>query len=384
MQKNTNTYDLIVIGGGIFGTFHAYHALQKGLQVALFERHHRAQGASVRNFGQIVPSGMNAKWQRLGRRSLEIYKNIQAQFGITAQQNGSVYIASDEEEMTLLEELHTINKANDYLSQLLTAGDCLERYDGLQSSYCEGGLFFPEELTLDVRQAVAKIQQFLVEQHGLDFFTERPIVAVEPKNDKVKVVDNLGGKHKAAQVILCTGDDFKTLFPEHFAASELQVSKLQMMQTVPQPTQRIHGNILTGLTIRRYESFKECPSYEKIKATESADSPAKRWSVHILFKQSPDGSVVIGDSHEYADSSDQLSFDIEQEINRYILAEARRIFQLQDWTIQKDWIGIYAQSKTSDIFTKTIDGNMHIITGIGGKGMTGSPGFAEETIKRLT
>ncbi len=384
MQKNTKTYDFIVIGGGILGTLHAYHALQKGLQVALFERHYRAQGASVRNFGQIVPSGMNAKWQRLGRRSLEMYKNIQSQFDITVQQSGSVYIASDEEEMTLLEELHTINKANDYPSQLLTVRDCLERYEGLQSSYCEGGLFFPEELTLDVRQAVAKIQQFLVEQQGLNFFAERPIVAVEPKNDKVIVADNLGEKHEAAQVILCTGDDFKTLFPEHFAKSQLQVSKLQMMQTVSQPTQRLHGNILTGLTIRRYESFQECPSYEKIKAIEPADSPAKRWGVHILFKQPPDGSIVIGDSHEYADSSDQLSFDIEQEINRYILAEARRIFQLQDWTIQKDWIGIYAQSKTSDIFTKTIGGNSHIITGIGGKGMTGSPGFAEETIKRLT
>lgn len=27
------SYDLIVVGGGVLGTFHAYHALQAGLKV---------------------------------------------------------------------------------------------------------------------------------------------------------------------------------------------------------------------------------------------------------------------------------------------------------------------------------------------------------------
>ena len=31
----TTKFDLIVVGGGILGTFHAYHALKKGLRVAL-------------------------------------------------------------------------------------------------------------------------------------------------------------------------------------------------------------------------------------------------------------------------------------------------------------------------------------------------------------
>lgn len=57
---------------------------------------------------------MNAEWQRHGRKSLDIYKSIQAQFDISVRQNGSVYIASDAEEMTLLEELAAINRANDY------------------------------------------------------------------------------------------------------------------------------------------------------------------------------------------------------------------------------------------------------------------------------
>ena len=31
-------YDLIVVGSGVLGTFHAYHALKKGLSVAIIEK----------------------------------------------------------------------------------------------------------------------------------------------------------------------------------------------------------------------------------------------------------------------------------------------------------------------------------------------------------
>ena len=87
---NIQNFDLLIVGGGILGTFHAYHALRKGLKVALLEKDGLPVGATVRNFGQVVPSGMNAKWQPLGRRSLEIYQTIQQQFDISVRQNGSI------------------------------------------------------------------------------------------------------------------------------------------------------------------------------------------------------------------------------------------------------------------------------------------------------
>jgi glycine/D-amino acid oxidase-like deaminating enzyme len=76
-------YDLIVVGSGILGTFHAYHALKKGLRVAIIEKDKMPQGATIQNFGQVVPSGMDTKWQAYGRESLTIYKEIQSQFDIS-------------------------------------------------------------------------------------------------------------------------------------------------------------------------------------------------------------------------------------------------------------------------------------------------------------
>lgn len=50
-------WDVIVIGGGVLGAFHAYFALQRGLRTLLIERNPLPQDASVRNFGMIAAGG---------------------------------------------------------------------------------------------------------------------------------------------------------------------------------------------------------------------------------------------------------------------------------------------------------------------------------------
>ncbi len=369
-------YDLIVIGGGILGTFHAYSALERGLSVAILEKNNQPQGSSVQNFGQVVPSGMNAKWQQYGRKSLEIYKSIQAKFDISVRQNGSVYIASNTEEMTLLEELAVINRGNDYPSQLLTAAECRSRYPGLRSDYAVGGLFFPEEITVEPRLAIHRIQQYLTEQKGLDLFTSTLAVDVESLGEGCRITTSDRRVLESAKVLVCSGYEFQTLYPGIFAQSDLEAVKLQMLLLEKQPSLVIPGSILTGLTIRRYESFYECPSYNDIKKRENPDSFEKKWGVHILFKQATDGSIILGDSHEYADRPDGLDTVIKEEVNLFMLNEAAKIFHLQNWNIRETWTGMYSQCKNSDLFRHTIDDRIHLLTGIGGKGMTGSAGLA--------
>lgn len=378
-------YDLIVVGGGVLGAFHAFHALKMGLSVALFEKNSQPQGATVRNFGQVVPSGLDSKRQKMGRRSVEIYKDIQSKMDISLRQNGSTYLASNDEELTLLEELAAINLANGYESHLMTAHDCLEKFDGLRSDYVRGGLFFPQEITLEPRVAIARILAYLVEKEGLAYFPNTQIEDVNLGSTGCHVVASDARRFSSEKVIICSGAEFKTLFPKIFNESDIEVSKIHMLETVPQPRQRIRGSILSGLSIRRYESFSECPSWAAIKKNERSDTLEKKFGVHILFKQTASGSIIIGDSHEYADAknADDLGFDVRFDMNECIIENAKAIFDLENWQMQRTWFGIYPQCKTQDVFLHDIENRIHITTAIGGKGMTMSAGFAEENLRRI-
>ncbi|QOG00685.1 TIGR03364 family FAD-dependent oxidoreductase [Flavobacterium sp. MDT1-60] len=378
-------YDLIIVGSGVLGTFHAYHALQKGMSVAILEKNSKPEGATVRNFGQVVPSGMDRKWQNFGKESLKFYKDIQSQFDISIRENGTVYLASNEEEMQLIEELHQINISNDYESSLLTKEQCLSKYAGLRSDYCTGGLFFPQEVTVEPSTMIHKLHHYMTTNLGLDLFMNTTVLNVGNRNDGVVATISTGLEYKASKIIICNGSDFKILYPEIYNNSDLVVSKLQMLQTKPQNNYKLDGSILTGLTIRRYESFEECKSYAAIKAKEDPDSFEKKYGVHILFKQALDGSVILGDSHEYAPAKDidALGFDLNMDIDNFMIEEAKKIIDLPTYEIQNRWFGMYSQCKTKDIFEHTVDENIHIITGIGGKGMTGSAGFAKHNIDKI-
>ncbi|MBC6994345.1 TIGR03364 family FAD-dependent oxidoreductase [Neolewinella lacunae] len=382
--------DLIIIGAGTLGTFHAKAALELGLSVRLCERDAAPQNASVRNFGQVVPSGMTPKWQAFGRRSLAIYKALQQETDISVRHHGSVYLASDPEEWRLLEELWDINRANGYPSELLSRDKCLARYPGLRADYCVGGLFFPEEITVEAREMIHRVLAYLQNRYArLSYQPGTAIKDLEVRGmggeTHVWAKDTRGNEYRADRAIVCSGTEFKLLFPERFAASDLVTVKLQMLQTAASNGPAVPGNILTGLSIRRYEAFGDCPSWASVKASEDPGAYWKKWSIHILFKQCPDGSFILGDSHEYAAAAaaDQLGFDAYSPVNDYMIREAQKIFALPTWELQRTWTGYYAQCATQDIYHETIDGRIHVVTGIGGKGMTAGPGYAEAHIKEL-
>lgn len=380
-----NHYDLIVVGAGALGSFHAYHACNKGLRVLLLEKDMQPQEATVRNFGQVVPSGMSrGKWQTYGRRSMEIYTFLQNKFDISVRRHGSIYIASDETELTLINELKDINRADGYQSELFSQQQCLNKYPGLKASYCKGGLFFPEEITVEPDKMIHLLIAYMKEQLGLTYRPNTLVTLCDYVNGKCLVQDSIGASFISDKVLICNGRDFRALYPQVFYNSDIEVSKLQMMKTVPQPGYQLPGAILTGLSIRRYESFQECPSYASLKA-DQIDANFKQWGIHILFKQATDGGIIIGDSHEYAAAGEQdkLGFSINQEINNLIIAEAMRIFDLPRWEMAYCWNGYYGQSKSHDVFKKEVAANIHVVTAIGGKGMTASAGLAEESIKEL-
>ena len=108
--------------------------------------------------------------------------------------------------------------------------------------------------------------------------------------------------------------------------------------------------------------------------------------MHILLKQEVDGSIILGDSHEYASAKDvdQIGFDTRQELNDFMVDEAKKIFDLPRWEVETAWSGMYCQTKhPSGIFRHRVGEWVTIVTGIGGKGMTSSAGFAKQSLSEI-
>jgi FAD dependent oxidoreductase TIGR03364 len=182
--------------------------------------------------------------------------------------------------------------------------------------------------------------------------------------------------------VVCSGEDFETLYPEVLAASGLTRCKLQMMRTAPQPKGWQLGPALAaGLTLRFYKSFQICSTLGTLRERVGREMPEyDRWAIHVLVSQTADGAITLGDSHEYGASPDV--FD-KPEIDELILREAATFLQLPDMRIAQRWNGTYALHAEKPFLETEPAPGVQIVTAPGGSGMTLSFGLAEKTAKRF-
>ncbi len=382
-RRSRTLSDLIVVGGGVLGVWHAYHALRKGKRVVMLERNPVPQGASVRNFGQVVPSGLPPGiWRERGKRALKHYGSPEISENTSIRQNGSVYLASDEDEWLLLQEMKLINDNDGYECHLLSDKEVFERWPQASRRYVRGGLFFPQEMSVEPTRLVRDMIGLMIAKYGLEYLPKVTALSCREQEHFAEVTGSNGATLLAEQVIVCSGHELRTLFAEELLKHDLVTARLQMIQTVPQPKDyQLKGNILTGLTIRRYEAFHACPSYQRV-IDEMPDSYLRSQGVHILFKQAVDGSLILGDSHHYTRNAttETMSFEIDYALNQAMLEEAMRIMEIPKPQIASTWNGYYTQT-TKEVVNTKISDRVRIVTGIGGKGMTTGISLAEENIQ---
>jgi len=151
--------DVLVVGAGVLGTFHAYFAALKGYKTLLVERNAFPSNASTRNFGMIAQSivPVGGAWSSYARDSAEIYRALQRAHDIGARTPGSLYVAATELERRVLDEFARLYGAG-YNCTYLDADDARYRYPFIQASYCMGALIFPDDLTLEPQRMLRQLR----------------------------------------------------------------------------------------------------------------------------------------------------------------------------------------------------------------------------------
>jgi FAD dependent oxidoreductase TIGR03364 len=369
--------DVAVIGAGILGLAHAFVLARRGRRVVLFERGLRASGASIRNFGMIWPIGQPAgEMHEVARRSRELWLEALHAARLPHLPTGSLHVAHHDDEADVLREFAELGPAAGYGCSWLEPREVCERSAAVRNEGLRGGLWSADEITVDPRRIVAGLPEYLRSMGVAIRFGE----AV--RNIDLPLVETASESWHVDAAIVCSGDDFSTLYPDTFAASGLTRCKLQMMRTAPQPgAWQLGPALAAGLTLRFYKSFRICSTLAGLQERIAREKPEyDRWAIHVLVSQTADGAITLGDSHEYDACVD--IFD-KPEIDELILNEARTFLQLPEWRIAERWHGVYSLHPDRGIFEAEPAAGVHIVTAPGGSGMTLSFGLAERTANRI-
>lgn len=370
----------IVVGAGIVGLATARALSEKGFTVKVFERNPKASGASVRNFGMVWPIGQpSGTLYKRAMRSREIWKKVAEDSGIWYEETGSLHLAHNAEEWNVLQELYDIFKSEGRNVLLLDKDQVHLQYDYVNTNNLLGGLYSADEMLVDPREAIAAIPAYLEDTYDVEFYWNKCVHKVSERTVYIGQEE----AYEADIVIVCSGADFETLYPEEFARLPITKCKLQMQRSAPLADgDRIKTAICGGLSLLHYASFKAAKSLPALQQKMEAEMKDHlHMGIHVMAAQNGKGEITIGDSHEYGLHHDP--FD-RVWVNKLILGYLNSFLRIDPASIIETWHGIYPKLTNGDteIFMSPDEG-VYILNGVGGAGMTLSFGLAEEMVAHL-
>lgn len=363
--------DLIVVGAGIVGLAHALAAARRGKRVLVLDRDARANGASVRNFGFVTVTGQERGrvWQR-ARRSAEVWREIAGPAGITVEQEGLLVVAQRAEAGAVLDAFMATDMAEGCTR--LTADQVAALCP--QASAPAGGLHSTHDCRVESRDAIPRLARWLATTHGVAFRYGAAVVAVE--TGAVRLAD--GTRLEAEAVVVCPGDDWAGLYPEIYAEERVTRCKLQMLRLAA-PGWRLPAPVMADLSMVRYLGYAALPEAAALKARLEADSAeALGWGIHLIAVQSSDGTLVVGDSHDYGPTPDPFA---REAIDAAMLRQYAAVLGRPSAVVER-WTGTYA-SAAGHSFVRCPAEGVRLVVVTSGTGASTAFALAEEVIGAL-
>ncbi|MER6125394.1 TIGR03364 family FAD-dependent oxidoreductase [Streptomyces sp. NPDC001795] len=368
-----------VVGAGVVGTMHAWQAVERGHKVVQIEREAEARGASLRNFGQIWVSGraggeeletaLRARelWEETGRRVPAL--------GFRA--NGSLTPVRGPLELGVAEAAMGRADAAARGYKLLTPDEARALNPALRGEF-SAALYCERDAAVEPRTAQLALRAELLKSPNYTFLPGREVREVVGAG---AVRDDHGDVHTADAVVLCTGAWLGGLVRE-LAGPELPVRRvrLQMMQTDPLG-EPLPTSVADADSFRYYPAYAS-PALDELNARQPQPETAAAHRMQLLMVQRADGSLTIGDTHEY---EHPFAFDTLQDPYEHLTEVVESLLGRPLPRIRRRWAGVYAQCTEPGrlVHRQQVSDGVWLVTGPGGRGMTCSPAIAETTAEQL-
>jgi FAD dependent oxidoreductase TIGR03364 len=357
----------VVVGAGVVGLSHAWHAVRAGLRVIVVERDERAVGASVRNFGHVCTTAQAGAVLEIATVAREEWLRLGAEAELPIQQRGTVVVARTEAQSRVLEEFEAERGA---AARAVTPEEA-ERLLGFAPPGLRSAVHLPADLRVDPTTASAVFAAHLASL-GVEFRWRTNVLAIEPG-----AVVTTRGTIRSGRTIVAVGHDVDRFFPDAADEHGLLRCRLRMME-VDGPFGAMPPAVLTGSSMLRYDGFAEQPSAADVRAELLAESPALlEQGVNLMLTQRPNGRLVIGDTHHYGVTEDPFE---DEASDALVLAEMERLLGVP-LTVRRRWRGVYASSPKAPFLVTEPMPDVTVASVTTGIGMTTALGLAKRVLE---
>lgn len=285
----TQRYDVIVIGGGMVGHAIAYGLQRRRVRTAILDGGDSDFRASRGNFGLIWVQGKGGNcppYSQLSCLSAERWpafaRRLQDDTGIDcglSQPGGINFCFTPEALESAAQAMQTLQRGNPDFTFQVWDNAALRRRVPQASSQLAGAIYSPHDGHVNPLLTLRALAQAF-HQAGGDYFSSQPVSTIDAQRDGFRLHTPQGVWH-ATRIVLAAG---------------LENARLGAQVDLPIPIEPVRGQVLVT---ERLAPFLHYPSN--------------------LLRQTQEGTVMIGDSHEHVGFNTQTRPDVQQQIARRAL-----------------------------------------------------------------
>jgi D-hydroxyproline dehydrogenase subunit beta len=349
------TYDVAIVGAGIVGAACADEFARRGLRVVVVDRDTVGSGATAAGMGHIVVMDDSEAQFALTRYSQHLWQELRRELpdDVEYDQCGTIWVASDEEEMTEVRRKHDHCRERGVATQALDAAT-LRNFEPNLRPGMAGGLLVPEDGVL-YPPCAARFLLERAQQHGAQIRLGCSVAHL----GQARIALNDGLEIRAEFIVNAAG----TGSPDLTSGLEIKRRKGHLVITDRYPGFLRHQLVELG--------------YLKSAHSVSSDS--------VAFNVQPrrTGQVLIGSSRQYGAEHKE----VDHAVLAWMLRRAQEYMPgLRAMSTVRSWTGFRAATpdKLPLIGPWSADKSLFLATGHEGLGITTSLGTARILVDQVT
>lgn len=376
---------VIIIGGGILGTSHAWAAVQRGHRVIHLEREIQARGATVRNFGLVWVSGRSSAELATAQYARDLWEKLGTDVPeIGFRPCGSLTLIRTPAELQVAEAALAQPDSRERGFTLAEPDEVRRLNPALRGSFL-AGLHCSRDGAVESRVALPALRAHLAATGRYTFVSGHEARTVTSSSSGIQVTDDHGLTHHGDNLIHCPGATHGGLTRE-LIGSDFPVRRvrLQMMQTAPLG-ESLTTAIADADSMRYYPAFAGA-ALDTLTRNQPQAEIASAQHMQLLCVQRLHGGLTIGDTHEYDrgsvdDEPSAFGFDVTEDPYSYLAKTVSDFLGRALPPVIRRWAGVYSQclDPAQIVYRHQVSPGVWVITGPGGRGMTLGPALAEQT-----